>query len=52
MGEWFLRHCTGEPLEVKKRNPLRHRFGSYSFESLKSQWTKTGKSGDLHLTST
>jgi uncharacterized protein YecT (DUF1311 family) len=38
------RDRTGEILEVKERNPLRHRFGSYSFESLKSQWSKTGKS--------
>jgi len=38
------RDRTGEILEVKKRNPLRHRFGSYSLESLKSQWEGTGKS--------
>lgn len=37
------RDRTGEILEVKERNPLRHRFGSYSLENLKSQWTKTGK---------
>ncbi len=38
------RDRTGEILEVKERNPLRHRFGSFSLESLKSQWTRTGKS--------
>lgn len=38
------RDRTGEIKEVKARNPLRHRFGSYSLESLKSQWTKTGTS--------
>jgi len=38
------RDRTGEILEVKERNPQSHRFGSYSLESLKSQWTKTGKS--------
>ena len=38
------RDRTEEILEVKERNPLRNRFGSYSLESLKSQWAKTGKS--------
>jgi hypothetical protein len=38
------RDRTGEILEVKERNPSRHRFGSFSLESLKSQWTKNGKS--------
>jgi uncharacterized protein YecT (DUF1311 family) len=38
------RDRTGEILDVKERNPLRHRFGSYSLKSLKSQWTKSGKS--------
>jgi uncharacterized protein YecT (DUF1311 family) len=37
------RDRKGEILEVKERNPLRHRFGSYSLDSLKSQWAKTGK---------
>jgi uncharacterized protein YecT (DUF1311 family) len=38
------RDRTGEILEVKERNPLRHRFGSYGLQHLKSQWTKTGRS--------
>jgi hypothetical protein len=37
------RDRTGEILEVKARDPFRHRFGSHSLETLKSQW-KTGKS--------
>src|SRR5580693_9499661 len=38
------RDRTGEIVEVKERNPLRHRFGSYSLDSLKAQWTRKGKS--------
>jgi uncharacterized protein YecT (DUF1311 family) len=34
------RDRKGEILEVKERNPLRHGFGSYRLENLKSQWTK------------
>jgi uncharacterized protein YecT (DUF1311 family) len=38
------RDRTGEILDVKARDPFRHRFGSYSLESLKSQWMTTYKS--------
>jgi uncharacterized protein YecT (DUF1311 family) len=38
------RDRTGEILEAKERNPRRHQFGSYKIQSLKSQWTGTGKS--------
>lgn len=37
------RDRTGEILDVKERNPIRHRFGSHGLERLKLQWTKTGK---------
>jgi uncharacterized protein YecT (DUF1311 family) len=33
------RDRAGEILEVKERNPRRHRFGSYNLQNLKKQWT-------------
>jgi len=38
------RDRAGEILEAKKRNPIRHRFGSFELERLQSQWTKKGSS--------
>ncbi len=38
------RDRAAEILEVKDRGPLRRRFGSYSLQSLKSRWTRTGRS--------
>jgi len=38
------RDRTGEILEVKERDPLRHRFGSHSLENLQAQWAKTSES--------
>lgn len=40
------RDRTGEIREVKERNPLGHRFGSYSLQNLKLRWTKTGKNNE------
>lgn len=40
------RDRTGEILEVKERNPLGHRLGSYSLQNLKLQWAKTGKTNE------
>jgi uncharacterized protein YecT (DUF1311 family) len=36
------RDRRSEILEAKERNPLRHRFGSYAIEGLKSQWARIG----------
>ena len=37
------RDRRGEILDIKERNPIRHRFGSHGLERLKLQWTKAGK---------
>jgi len=38
-----VRDYTGKILEVKERNPFRHRHGSYDLESLKYMWSKASK---------
>jgi uncharacterized protein YecT (DUF1311 family) len=38
-----IRDRTGEILEVKERNPLANRFGSYSLKDLETQWNRAGK---------